>query len=244
MDTAAAADAYAALHTLLRSTDQKGRQSYLAHATTNYDLAIEAALDADTTSELISGFASRRGDAASRFTPNLLTSVNDSTRLVPVLHLHGAVGWYEHSGDVVRRTPADETFDERRVPALLLPDEQKDPTAFGPPAAQIWGAFRHHLRNATHILVLGQSLHDAHIVNLLTADDVAAAITIVVHVSPTPAGDFDIATSPEIEHLQRTLPGATLIGGEFGPKRATAGLDRHAVQSWLRSDGPLRSQDA
>lgn len=89
------------------------------------------------------------------------------------LHLHGAVGWYR-VGDRVRVDPADRRFDEREEPAVLYPDPAKDPgtdAIFTP----IWGLLRRALGSATHVLVLGHSLHDPALLEALD-DEVSTRI--------------------------------------------------------------------
>lgn len=77
------------------------------------------------------------------------------------------MGWYYDGGDIVR-DPSDGAFTPGRSPALLLPDNTKNPTNFEPALGATWTAFLAVLRRATHVLVIGYSLNDKHLVTALT----------------------------------------------------------------------------
>jgi hypothetical protein len=88
---------------------------------------------------------------------------------VPHLHLHGAVGWYRTSQGI-RIDPADRDFDDREVPAVLYPDPNKDPYNEGDASVvALWEKFGEALQDATHIIVVGHSLHDKPLVDALAA---------------------------------------------------------------------------
>ncbi len=86
---------------------------------------------------------------------------------IPHLHLHGAVGWYVEDGRIVVEA-GDRPFDDRRIPAVLYPDPDKDPNdATGWGAHAVWEVLRGALSDATHVLVLGHSLNDRPLVEAL-----------------------------------------------------------------------------
>jgi hypothetical protein len=71
---------------------------------------------------------------------------------VPVIQLHGAVGWYrEPSGTVTRQPPNRAPNRSLGRPALLSPDPDKDPASAM--TRDLWGEFRRALSEATHILI-------------------------------------------------------------------------------------------
>src|SRR5262249_45078168 len=83
---------------------------------------------------------------------------------VPVLHLHGGVGWYLTDKNTVEFQGADQEFNSTLgKPGLLLPDPNKDPRAlFG--VNELWREFIDAIESSTHILIIGHSLHDRYLV--------------------------------------------------------------------------------
>jgi len=147
---------------LLRALDAlPGTESggALFSATTNYDRSGEIAFD-DVGFTPDTG---ARGSAwqTSRLDLSTMKPWRSHTE-VPHLHLHGAVGWYrdpEQGG--IKIAPADQAFDDRLTPAVLYPDPDKDPLAevdLG--VAHLWGKLEEALESATHVLIVGHSLHD------------------------------------------------------------------------------------
>jgi hypothetical protein len=119
--------AYTSLHRVIRESFPEHSPHYIVHATTNFDAAIEVAIQAspDLNTELLDGFATAAGNARPRWAPNLFSAGRlDSDGRIPVLHLHGAVGWYfdERDPNIIRRRPTNEPLDDRLTPALLLPE--------------------------------------------------------------------------------------------------------------------------
>lgn len=142
-----------------------GGSTRLFSATTNYDRSGEAVLSevgftADT------GARGRPGRTQRLDVDQIDVWGDPST--VPHLHLHGAVGWYRDQGGGIRVQPADDEYDDRRTPAVLYPDPDKDPlgeTEVG--VHLLWRKFNNALESASHVLVLGHSLHDSALVNAL-----------------------------------------------------------------------------
>lgn len=237
VDEDAAFESYSALHSLLRNAFDD-RPVFLAHVTTNFDHAIEAAigLEAESSNEpraVLDGFAGSHGGKNETWAPNLLRFSSQHDGEVPVLHLHGAVGWYfSPDGTAIRRRPSDELLDERLTPALLLPDDKKDVRLFPGPLKQIWDQFRQMLANSTHVLVLGHSLHDNHLVEELRASE--KPVAYVALTDPDEHGRFHLEPSPHTDTVQKLLPKVKIIAGRFGQRRDTADVDAMELKIWLR----------
>lgn len=232
IDHAHAETAYRALHDLIRAADGGGPESHIAHATTNYDPAIEVAVVKDERLALVDGFAPRPGAGTAVYSPNLFTSqwIN-STAHVPVVHIHGAVGWYLRSDGSIMRRPSDEPYDERQTPALLLPDDQKDPTALTSPARATWSAFNELLQEATHVLVVGHSLHDRHILDALRS---ASKRTAFVELSlPNERGVYSPPSATALKRYAVLLPNVTVISGCFGQRAPWHDIDERPLERWL-----------
>ena len=135
----------------------------LVVATTNYDRSAEAGLR-QLGHTVATGFHPL-GERAPVFRPRgLLRGAAEAT---PVLHLHGAVGWYATGGNVEDHF-ADRVFNATLgSPVVLYPDPDKDPTTevF---VGDLWEEFREAaLEWADHILVIGHSLSDPPVVRVL-----------------------------------------------------------------------------
>jgi hypothetical protein len=248
IDDEKAIRAYEHLHFAIRHADGSASQSaderdnaaesFIAHATTNYDTAIEIALESDKSVEVVDGFQRRSGRGSATYTPELLTGsdVRSSTRFVPVVHLHGAVGWYSRPNGTVTAQPADEAYDDRRIPALLLPDKNKVPAGFDSPARETWLRFEQLLTMSTHVLVIGHSLHDAHVVDALRASN--ASICVIVHKRADPKLRPGLAgTEDEVRRIRSLLKEVTLLPGDFGSDHIEKFFDVDQLVQWLRSTG-------
>ncbi len=127
---------YKRLHDLIRNSLRRDDQDpiFLVHATTNFDRAIEAAIDLEServNANIVSkdGFISTFAGRRPQWAPNTLESA-DHDGIIPVLHLHGAVGWYFTEDGTIQSRPSDEKIDDRLTPALLLPDDTKSVPGF------------------------------------------------------------------------------------------------------------------
>lgn len=254
VDSEKADNAYSALHYLIRESRGDGLEPcYIAHVTTNFDPAIEVAVQESTYpgTVLLDGFAPASGNARPKWAPNLLTAGRlDSDGRIPVVHIHGAVGWYFEASDQNRilRRPSDDDYDPRLLPALLLPDDTKRPDLFPAPLVQVWEQFQNLLREATHVFVIGHSLHDAYLVNAINDAKVPTAVmtlgkaSITAGSSTKPLGhpsqqrrvtQWDIRDSKEAERIKKAIPGATMIPGDFGRGADHPDFDTDTFTKWL-----------
>lgn len=179
VDIDTAANAYRELSRALGALpDQRDRK--LFSVTTNYDRSGEAAW------ELV-GFTCDDGGRRRRPGGSMVLEVDqirpwEAGNTVPHLHLHGAVGWYrdEHG---IRIEAADRPFDERELPVVLYPDPGKDPTNDADVQA-LWKVFDQALAEATHVLVIGHSLHDRPLLDRLESIAGRARLAIGFHSDP------------------------------------------------------------
>lgn len=142
-----------------------GGSSQLFSATTNYDRSGEVALSGIGFAADVG--AQERPGRTRRLNVEAIEPWGDPST-VPHLHLHGAVGWYRDPGLGIRVQPADEEYDDRRTPAVLYPDPNKDPLGDVELGVHtLWAKLNEALDAATHVLVLGHSLHDAALLNAL-----------------------------------------------------------------------------
>ena len=192
------------------------------HATTNFDPALEIAIDLDRGSfKRVDGFTHPAGGVTSMYEPEefeKLAAEDDNLDQVPVIHLHGKVGWYYDGQNNIFQDPPDRDFDARQTPALLLPDDAKNPeTNFTPGLDATWTVFESVMRRATHILVLGHSLNDKHLVDTLKGWS-GKNIAVVVYRDSVGEGDrFAPATPEEKAHLNQLLGrDVEVIPGSFG----------------------------
>lgn len=208
IDEDAAASAYRTLFDALGDPD-------VAIATTNYDRAIETALGANGRGYTI-GMTNRVGRTPVLDAGGFLKRAGAG--VVPVIHLHGAQGWYRQ-GDLVRDFGGDADYNNTLgAPAVLYPDPDKDPAA-DEQTAQLWGEFDEALEWCDHVLVLGHSLHDRHLVSALQS-----AINRKVAVAVTYYDDS------ELDSMRTALGNSvTFLQMDFGPKPQ---FDRDEFKSW------------
>jgi hypothetical protein len=197
-------------------------------ATTNYDRSLEIAL-AKMGRTVRTGF-----EASNVVTPTLDPQglgafEQDSTGL---LYLHGAVGWYIENDEITSQG-ADKDFNSTLGdPAVLYPSTNKDIEKFE--TRELWTEFDAAIDDASHIFVLGHSLHDDHLVAALGK----ATCPIAVGVYP---GDSDEVALDEIDAVDQTktvlekLPKAHPVGLDFGPMMK---LEEGPLEHWRRAIDP------
>jgi hypothetical protein len=180
----------------------------LVCATTNYDPSLELVLVA-------MGFDVRDGfNQPHRWDTPVLQPQGVVRRCrtqseqpaVAVLHLHGAVGWYRAEDGRIEFHPPDKPYNRSLgVPALLLPDPKKDPSLHAGVDA-LWFELDDALETSTHVLVMGHSLHDEHLVDHLLGHTWNAKVAATVLPKMT----------EDAERIGELLPEATIFEFEFG----------------------------
>ena len=221
IDSEVADRAYGALHSLIRDSADDGQPCYIAHATTNFDTAIEVAIEESEDMEVRGGFARTSGGARERWAPNLLTVDRlGSDARIPVVHLHGAVGWYYDPNDnnIILRRPSDDRFDERMTPALLLPDDTKRPDLFPSPLVEVWDQFKALMRDATHVVVIGHSLHDEHLAKAINEAEKPTAVMSLggLSLQKNPPSRWILKDPEEDGRIKAKIPEAMVFPGNFG----------------------------
>ena len=139
---------------------------------------------------------------------NLLDGI---PRYVPVLHLHGRVGWYRQtnsSGQVEVYVSSNSNHSQGfGVPIVMLPDPNKVYDS-DDVISVIWSQFLDALRRAKKVLLLGHSLNDKELVNAIAAN-----------VEPLDRVGAVVLAEPEVETMktiQQNLGNAGLITMRFG----------------------------
>ncbi len=185
------------------------------YATTNYDTIGDEALEAaDFRVEW--GERHRVRSSETIVDPeNLLDRVKTG---VPVLHLHGKIGWYRRSASEGGQAIAvsNETYQSGfGTPIVMLPDPNKVYDS-DPIINTIWAQFQEALSRARRVLVLGHSLHDEQIVSAIEtrADPASVGVTVYGHPSD-PEQPFS-EEDPILEIRQERLPESNLIPIRFG----------------------------
>ena len=188
----------------------------LVVATTNYDRAVESALR-HIGKPTNTGF-----DGPPEMTPTLKPSGMAESSAVPVIHLHGAVGWYEREG-VVHDHYGDGHFNPTLgTPVVLYPDPDKDPTSDAL-VQQLWDEFARAIDVANLILVIGHSLHDPALVGALNVAIKDGKRVIVSYLKPDDGGRID-----------QVVPDAHVVEMNFGPEiRSSTSIEelikKHAI---------------
>jgi hypothetical protein len=211
----AALEAYGRLINVVEARNKLDR---LVVATRNYDRAAESALRG-------LGFLPETGFAPeserSRWLDpsGLVERCADDPRVVPVLHLHGAVGWYEQQGRVYDRSGDQPINPTLGAPVVLYPDPDKDPTSDAA-VDMLWREFRYALDHSTHVLVIGHSLNDPALVRVLgeLPSDTSIGVTVL-------EGDDD-------SWLREKVPRALSVPARLGPELSISGA---AVAAFSRA---------
>lgn len=232
VDVDAASNAYRELCRALKALPGEAR-TQLFSATTNYDRSGEAAWDAV-------GFrpddgSRRRHVGGSHWLEVEQVQLWKPDNTVPHLHLHGAVGWYRDERRGVCVEPADQEFDDRRVPAVLYPDPIKDPlNQTDVDVHLLWGKLVDALREASHVLVLGHSLHDRSLVtaleNAVTEKPLRLAVTFY---SEDPNGSDGIQRAIEGSALAKNSTSTHAIDFSLVPFDFHAEADFAPLRRWI-----------
>lgn len=164
--------------------------------------------------------------------------IDGMPRYVPVLHLHGRIGWFrrEENGEIYGSSSRyyDEGFG---TPIVMLPDPQKD---YGSDTViqSIWLQFEETLERARRVFVLGHSLHDSALVEALkTHVQPASRLAVSVFAPEDPTAPLESDSRAVADVVQKELR-ATAVPMRFGQPTAHAA---EVIETWLRTDLPEAS---
>jgi hypothetical protein len=210
IDSYAASEAYAELLNVIGL----GTNDTMVLATTNYDVIGEGVL------ELLGRRpdwgeppqAVRRGTEPQVQVDGLLDGL---PRYTPVLHLHGRVGWYRRDDTPgVTSTGATRHQDGFGAPVVVLPDPEK--VYEDVLVASMWREFEHALRRARRVLVLGHSLADAALVEVLsTSVSPAGRLAVSVLGDSQDPSEAAASATPTVDLVAERLSGAELLPIRF-----------------------------
>jgi hypothetical protein len=198
--------AAASYEELLRALGEPDR---LAIATTNYDPSAELALEI-LDKKPRTGF-NRPPARTPELAPAGLVKSSLEENNVPVLHLHGAVGWYERGGKVLEYAPDQAYNPTHGTPAVLYPDPDKDPTQDAAVQA-LWIEFQEAMAAADRILVFGHSLNDPVLVDALRTSASRRRLAIAVD-TELPLEERTLVG----DRFEALLPEAEIVEMHFGP---------------------------
>jgi hypothetical protein len=208
-DPGLAQQAYGALLSTLRI----GLGSRWVYATTNYDTIGEAAIASN--GGLPDSGEVQQAPGVSELPIRVEGILDGMPRYVPVLHLHGRVGWFRRSGVGLRSIPVQRYDANIGTPVAMLPDLEKaydgDPTI-----ETLWRELADALVRAKRVLVLGHSLHDEALVQTLR-DNLASPELLAVTVYDNPEEPTD--ASDVAERVNAELPGAHTVPFRFEANR-------------------------
>jgi hypothetical protein len=202
----------------------------LTYVTTNYDSAGEIALQ-ELGRRPFNGEDRQYGTECFVHADAILGSHGSGH--TPVLHLHGKVGWYLQ-GDRVQVVDERAAYNDGfGVPALLLPDPEKEYEELEV-VTQLWDAFAGALGGVDRILVLGHSLFDRRLVDALRTATPRNAIGVtMLHYREQP--DEEVVKR-ECGRIVEAVPGACVLPVNFGPDAVS--FDRLALEGWLDRNTP------
>lgn len=197
----------------------------LAYATTNYDHALELALG-DQGDD---GLAQESPGQPRTLRPTFADDVwsNEQT---PVVHLHGAAGWYIGTrGHIEEHYGHGSYYQEIGPPAIMAPDPNKTERTFTT-GRSLWDAFRALVHQAHGILILGHSLGDRDIIEQLSASQKPLGVGTYV---PNP--ERAKVSSDETNRVNTTFAGVSprpvVIATDLG---STSDMfDSTTLMSWL-----------
>jgi hypothetical protein len=211
------------------------------YATTNYDLIGELAIHRNGGRPDVGEIAF---DPAVADRPLTVEGLLDGMpRHVPVLHLHGRVGWFMRGG-AAHSSPTADYNPSRGVPVIMLPDLQKS-YADVPVITELWDQFEQALRRARCVFVLGHALNDKGLVRALQTNVSPLERIIVTFLeSEKSRGDAaDDGAQTLRERVKDELPGARACPIRFEANRAlpTEDLQHFVGQAQGISDDHLAS---
>jgi SIR2-like domain len=206
-------------------------------ATTNYDRCLEAGLEERGT-RVRDGFEARSGLETPRLNPEGLSRwASEEDPSVTVIHLHGAVGWYATGDGGIVSQYADQPFNPTLgTPVILPPDPNKDPARSGF-VKVIWGEFTKALAEATHVLVLGHSLHDRAMLEAFSAHAPNARFAVSFLTEPNAMVPGDVRTlfaAGEFKQLRGAFSPGFAQAAQFQLKLSPE-ADLSVMKAWIES---------
>lgn len=229
IDERAAQRAYTALFGELGLSPTAG----VVYATTNYDTIGEntlAALGAipDVGDIQTSPFNSNERSI------NVDGLLGGMPRFLPILHLHGRVGWFRRDAGAYSIPLVHAYSADFGIPIVMLPDLKKD-YATDPVISTIWQQFIVALRRARRVLVLGHSLHDEALItalleHVMPRERLAVSVLAPENPSQPASGDAGSVAS----RVQEVFPGAAVIPLRFNSSFGTTPTD---LRRWSEQAG-------
>ena len=199
------------------------------YATTNYDTIGDEALEkAGFRVETGERHRVRGGGDATVDPETLLDRVRTD---VPLLHLHGRIGWYRRSADEGGQAIAvnSETFQPAfGTPIVMLPDPNKVYDS-DPVINSVWSQFNDALSRAKRVLILGHSLHDDQIVGAIETRAEQTSVGVTVYGHAYDPNEPNWKNDPVLQICEARLPEATLIPIRFGEE---GGVRPAALERW------------
>lgn len=165
---------------------------------------------------------------------NVERLIDGLPRYVPVLHLHGRIGWFRRPDGQIYGSLGTHYDPGFGTPIVMLPDPQKD---YGSDAViqSIWLQFEEVLSRAKRVFILGHSLHDQALVDALKRHvQPSLRLAVSVYASPGNGLEPDVSVTEVVQKVEAELNGI-VVPMRFGSplRHATEILDR-----WLATHLP------
>jgi hypothetical protein len=199
-----ATEAYRQLFEMARLPKAQG----IVYATTNYDALGELALE-DLGAHPATGEPNRQY-GSSVVGLDVARLLDDMGRHTPVLHLHGKVGWYRNDRGEVRVLDVNQHHPSNGIPVVMLPDPEKTYAGIDV-LALLWQQFEEAVLAAGRILVLGHSLADRQLFNILSRVTNKLGITYLGTNADRDSGQLD-------RLRQQFGDGPAYFAVKFGPE--------------------------
>jgi hypothetical protein len=160
---------------------------------------------------------------------NVERLIDGLPRYVPVLHLHGRIGWFRRQDGRIYGSSGTHYDPGFGAPIVMLPDPQKD---YGSDAViqSIWLQFEEVLSRAKRVFILGHSLNDQALIDALKRH-VQPSLRLAVSVF---ADSFGAARDDVMRKIETEL-NATVVPLSFGSPLGEAAV---AFDRWLELDLP------
>jgi hypothetical protein len=222
-------DAAAKSYSRLLADLQLGNADSLVYATTNFDPAGEYAIE--QLGGLPDWGAPRQVRDAGSSPLRVDRIIDGLPRYVPVLHLHGRVGWHRGQ-DGGPLYPAEATRHEPGLgtPLIMLPEPGHAYTT-EPVIHSLWDQLGQALRRARRVFVLGHSLNDRALVDSLRRNiSPLHRLAVGILGRDDDAAEIDQDATTTMNTVRDALPGACMITVRFGPDPI---ISAQGVRTWI-----------